>query len=146
MSQQTIGQNSRVTLHYSLAVEDGSVLDSSFDGEPVAFKMGDGTLIAGLEHAIIGLQTGDSQTIGIPAEFGYGFPDPAAIQHMPLSDFPPELTPKVREIISFTVANGEEIPGTVLEITDTEVKVDFNHPFAGHEITFTSKIIAVENS
>ncbi len=143
--KDSIGQQSRVTLRYSLAIEDGTVLDSNFDEEPLEFQMGDGSLIPGLEHALIGLKAGDKQTIAIPPEFGFGFPDPAAIQTMPLSDFPADMQPEVRQIIAFNMASGEEIPGTVLEVGEDSVKVDFNHPFAGHEVTFTTEIIAVIN-
>ncbi|MGV6858175.1 MAG: FKBP-type peptidyl-prolyl cis-trans isomerase [bacterium] len=142
---ESIGQTSKVTLHYSLAVEDGTVIDSNFDEEPLIHQMGDGSLIPGLEHALIGLKAGDHQTLAIPAEFGFGHPDPAAIQAMPLSDFPPDLQPEVRQIISFTLAGGEDVPGTVLEVSKDSVKVDFNHPLAGHEVTFKCHILAVEN-
>ena len=35
------------------------------------------------------------------------------------------------------------MPGVVVEIDDEHVMVDFNHPLAGHQITFAVKILDV---
>ncbi len=43
-----IQTNTRVTLNFSLSLEDGEEVDSNFGAEPVSFVMGDGSLIAGL--------------------------------------------------------------------------------------------------
>lgn len=139
-----IGQGSVVTLHYSLAMEDGSILDSTFEAAPITFTMGDGTMIEGLEAALYGMQVGDEQTVSIPPQVGFGFPDPEAVQIMPLDEFPADMTPEPGFILAFNMPNGEEIPGTILKVEDGSVHVDFNHPLAGHEVIFTAKIIDIE--
>jgi FKBP-type peptidyl-prolyl cis-trans isomerase SlpA len=98
--------------------------------------MGDGTLQPGLELALYGLKAGDRQTLNLMPEQAYGLRDPALIQHMPLTDFDTGFTPEVGQIIAFRLANGDEAPGAILGIEDGQVEVDFNHPLAGHEITF----------
>ncbi|MEJ2322958.1 MAG: L-threonylcarbamoyladenylate synthase [Gammaproteobacteria bacterium] len=40
---------SRVTMHFSLKLSDGLLVESSFDDEPLSFTVGDGTLDRGLE-------------------------------------------------------------------------------------------------
>ena len=32
-----------------------------------------------------------------------------------------------------------------VEVTDANVKVDFNHPLAGHEVIFTVRVVSVED-
>lgn len=139
-----IADGCKVTLHYALAMEDGSVIDSTFDGAPITFTMGDGTMISGLESALMGLKNDDSQSVSIPPQVGFGYPDPEAIQTMPLDEFPKDMAPEPGQIIAFNMPNGEEIPGTVLNVTDANVEVDFNHPLAGHEVIFTVKVVNVE--
>jgi predicted N-acetyltransferase YhbS len=39
--------------------------------------------------------------------------------------------------------NGDEAPGIVIDVDEGRVEVDFNHPLAGHEITFKVEILSV---
>ncbi len=112
----------------------------------MVFTLGDGTMIEGLELALLGLSPGDKQTLSIPPETGFGFPDPQAVQWMPLTDFPKKLKPEAGQIMNFTLPNGEEIPGAILELEKKRVKVDFNHPLAGLEVVFAVEIIKVKNN
>ncbi|MEJ1336292.1 MAG: FKBP-type peptidyl-prolyl cis-trans isomerase, partial [Candidatus Sedimenticola sp. (ex Thyasira tokunagai)] len=60
MSQQTptIAPGSTVTLHFSLALSDGTEAVSTFDEEPSTLTLGDGDLTEGLEQALYGLKAG----------------------------------------------------------------------------------------
>ncbi|HAD08273.1 MAG TPA: peptidylprolyl isomerase, partial [Porticoccaceae bacterium] len=42
---ETINSSSRVTMHFSLALGDGTLVDSNFEGQPASFTMGDGSLL-----------------------------------------------------------------------------------------------------
>ena len=39
-----------------------------------------------------------------------------------------------------------EIPGIINEITDTYVRMDFNHPMAGLDLFFSGKIVEVRDA
>ena len=54
MTNATIAKNSVVTLHYKLTLDDGSVADSSFGGDPLAYLHGHGNLVPGLERQLQG--------------------------------------------------------------------------------------------
>ncbi len=135
---------SRVTLHLSIRLEDGTEALSTFGEAPVTLQMGDGTLQPGLELAIYGLKAGDTQTLSLLPEQAYGLRDPAMIQHMPLTDFDGAFTPEKGQIVAFALPDGEEAPGMVRGVEDGQVEVDFNHPLAGHEISFTVEILSVD--
>ncbi len=132
-----------VRMHFSLALEDGTVMDATHDGEPMTFTLGDGTLIEGLELALIGLRAGDRQSLSIPPETGFGYPDPDNIHEMPLSEFSQELQPEAGLIMSFNTPDGDEVPATILAVEGDRVRVDFNHPLAGHEVVFSVEILDV---
>ena len=138
-----IGAGSIVTLHLSLTLGDGVVAESTFDGEPHSFTMGDGSLLAGLELALYGLRAGDTQRLVLHPAQAYGLRDPAKRQQMPRSAFAPDLDLEPGLIIGFAGSQGEELPGTILAVTDSTVEVDFNHPLAGHAVTFEVEIIDV---
>jgi len=134
---------SRVTLHLSIRLEDGTEALSTFDEEPVELTLGDGTLQPGLELAIYGLSRGDRQTLNLLPEQAYGLRDPALIQEMPRTEFATDFEPQPGQIIAFSLPNDEEAAGSVVSVEEGRVEVDFNHPLAGHEITFTVEILDV---
>lgn len=137
---------SRVRLHLAIRLEDGTEAVSTFGEEPVDLQMGDGTLQPGLELALYGLKAGDTQTLDLLPEQAYGLRDPALIQHMPMTDFDGDFTPEVGQIIAFSLPNGEEAAGSILGLDEGQVEVDFNHPLAGHEITFEVEILSVSTA
>jgi FKBP-type peptidyl-prolyl cis-trans isomerase SlpA len=138
-----VSPGSTVTLHLSLTLEDGTVAESTFDGEPLTFTMGDGSLAAGLELALYGLYPGDTQRIELAPEQAFGRRDPASIHRMPRASFPADLSVAPGVIVGFETAQGEEVGGAVLSVDRDSVEVDFNHPLAGHTITFDAQIIDV---
>lgn len=139
-----IAPGSRVTLHYAITLEDGTVADSSYGTEPLQCVIGDGTLLSGLERALYGLTAGQHQRLRIPPAEGFGERDADNIHDLPRGDFAPEMQLAPGVIIGFATPSGAEVPGMVREVGDEMVKVDFNHPLAGHEITFDVDILAID--
>jgi len=145
-TENLIAPGSRVVMHYRLAMEDGSVVDSTWDDdEPIAFVIGDGTMAAGLDDALQGLKCGDHVTLHLAPDQAFGQKDTANIHAMPREEFDPQMPLEVGLVIGFTLPNGEELPGMVLEVEDESVLVDFNHPLSGHNIMFEVLILDVEN-
>lgn len=144
-TQQEITRGSRVTLHYTLTLENGTEADSSHGDEPLSLVIGDGSMLEGLEACLLGMRAGQQATFMVGPEQGFGFPDAEAVQVMPRDDFPDDmdLTPGV--IIGFTTPAGDEVPGTVTELDEARVTVDFNHPLAGHRLSFAVEILAVQS-
>jgi FKBP-type peptidyl-prolyl cis-trans isomerase SlpA len=138
-----IGVGSTVTLHLSLTLEDGTVAEETFSGEPHTFRMGDGSLVHGLELGLYGLKPGDTQRLRLDPEQAYGLRDPQQVHRLPRERFTDEIQPEPGLIIGFATPDGQEIPGAVLSVSDDSVEVDFNHPLAGHAITFDVEIIDV---
>jgi FKBP-type peptidyl-prolyl cis-trans isomerase SlpA len=134
---------SAVTLHLRILLEDGSEVLSTFDEDPVSLVMGDGTLQPGLELALYGLKANDTQTLNLMPDQAYGPRNPALIHHLPRSDFDTDFEPEAGQVIAFQLPDGEETAGIVLDVEEGQVEVDFNHPLAGHEITFSVEILEV---
>lgn len=144
MAESTrIGQESRVTLHFALKLEDGNVVDSTFDKQPASFKVGDGNLLPGFEQALFGLKTGDKRTLTILPEQGFGQPNPQNVQIMPRDQFQDmELAEGL--LVIFNDAAKTELPGVVKAFDEQQVTVDFNHPLAGKTLAFEVEIIDVQ--
>lgn len=145
VEQITIGPGSVVTMNFKLTFkEDGTVADATLPGEPMTFTMGDGSLIYGLEMAITGLKTGDHHRVELDPLNGFGFSDPENIHQMPRSEFADDLPVDPGTVISFSTPSGDEIPGTIREVNEDMVTVDFNHPLAGHDVIFDVEIVDIK--
>jgi len=136
---------SGVTMHFSLRLADGMLVESSFDDEPISFVLGDGTLDRGLELALLGLVAGDRQTLSLMPGQAYGMRDEALLQRVGKSLFPEDMLLEPGQIVGFSGEDGEDVAAAIIEIGDDDVQVDFNHPLAGREIEFEVHILAVEN-
>ncbi len=144
ISTITICPGSEVTMNFTLSLPDGTVADCTDENEPMTFTMGDGTLIEGLEMMLYGLKEGAKQCLSLAPVNAFGFPDEESIHMMPREEFDSSFKLEEGVIIEFTTPSGEAVPGTIKEITATEVKVDFNHPCAGFVVTFDVEILKIK--
>jgi FKBP-type peptidyl-prolyl cis-trans isomerase SlpA len=141
MSELTIGPGRKVTMHFAIKLEDGQIIDSNFDKNPVEFEVGDGNIPEGFESALTGLKVGEHVELTIAPERGFGQHNPSNIQRLKRSDFKDmDLEPGL--VVSFQEPGGE-IPGVIVEYDDKNVSVDFNHPLAGKTLTFEVKVLQV---
>ncbi|WP_444757564.1 FKBP-type peptidyl-prolyl cis-trans isomerase [Pseudomonas sp. A014] len=143
MTEIRIGQNTEVTLHFALHLENGDTVDSTFDKAPAVFKVGDGNLLPGFETALFGFKAGDERKLTIAPENAFGQPNPQNVQVMPRSQFDGmELSEGL--LVIFNDAANTELPGVVKAFDDNQVTIDFNHPLAGKTLNFEVKILDVK--
>lgn len=141
-----ISQGKQVTLHFALKLEDGQVVDSTFEAKPATLIIGDGNLPEGFEGFLIGLENGAKDSFVVPPEKAFAQPNPNNVQHMKRSDFGADIQLEEGMIVSFADANGAELPGVIKEVHDNLVIVDFNHPLAGKALTFDVEILEVADA
>ncbi len=91
MTALVIGEGTQVTLHFSLTLKNGHVVDSNFDQEPAQFVIGDGNLLEGFEKAILGLPAGVREVFTISPEDGFGQANPSNIQTFKRDQFDDDL-------------------------------------------------------
>lgn len=141
-----IDSGSRVTLHFSLSLEDGSVIDSNFDQGPATLSMGDGNLPPGFEEHLHGLQAGQEASFTVLPEKGFGQHNPSNIQMIKRNSFAADMALSEGLVVSFADANQGQLPGVIQAIGEDEVTVDFNHPLAGKTLVFKVAIVAVNKT
>ena len=135
-----INSDSRIMLHFSMSLEDGTEIESNFDDEAIEFAIGDGSLTSGMEDALIGKAIGETVNVTLSPDVAFGMPDENNIHQLPIADFPDDMPPEVNQVIAFDGPDDTEIMGTIVAINNDEVDVDFSHPLAGRTINFTAKI------
>jgi FKBP-type peptidyl-prolyl cis-trans isomerase SlyD len=134
-----------VVLEYELSV-DGKPYESSAEGGPIEFLLGRGTLIPGLEHELYGMEIGDSKNVDVTAANAYGAVDPEAFLEVPRDQFPDDIPMEVGIDLHVRDAEGDMMNATISEVTDSYVKLDFNHPLAGKDLSFKVKVVDLRNA
>jgi peptidylprolyl isomerase len=130
-----------VRVHYTGTLKDGTRFDSSEDRDPLEFKVGEGDVISGFEKAIVDLEPGGTTTVTVPVVEAYGPRNPQLVHSVSLSDF--DDTPYLGGIITLVAPDGTEMQAQIIEIEGDDVKLDFNHPLAGEDLTFDIQLVEI---
>jgi len=130
-----------VKVHYTGRFEDGKVFDTSkTDGrEPLDVVLGQGMLIPGFENGLIGMMVGESKTIEIEPQDGYGNRIDELTNEVPKSHVPEGV--KVDDMLTGQSQQGP-INVRVAEVKEETVVLDANHPLAGKRLIFDLEVVS----
>ena len=140
-----IADGHAVTIHYRLTLDDGSIADESFGGEPLVYLHGAQNIVPGLERQLAGKKVGDKFEVTVPANEGYGEYDPTAEQTVPKSSFPPNVELKPGASFQTRGRNGP-VPVWIRALKGDQVIVTGNHPMAGQRLNFSVEILDVRRA
>lgn len=142
MTQAKAGDTIRI--HYTGTLTLGEVFDSSEGRDPLEFTLGSGMIIKGLDQAIYGMIVGEKKVAVIAAADAYGDMNPDARQAVPRSEFPDDIPAEVGTQLQMQSPEGQVIPVTITEVSDTEITLDANHMLAGKDLTFDFEITGID--
>lgn len=132
-----------VKVHYTGKLEDGTVFDSSVEDEPLEFTVGSGTLIPGFEQAVVGMAPGETKTEKIPADEAYGPYQEAMVMQIDRNYIPEDFEPEVGQHVEIQRPSGEVLEVTIIDITESAVTLDANHPLAGMDLIFEIELLEI---
>ena len=140
----TAKKGSTVKVHYTGTLKaDGSQFDSSEGREPLESTLGEGMVIAGFEKAVLGKSVGDTVTVEIPPEEGYGSPSPELVFQVRKEQLPPTVAVEIGMMLEIRTEDGQPAYVTVSEFDDEMVTLDGNHPLAGQTLVFDIEVVEV---
>jgi peptidylprolyl isomerase len=142
MSKAKAGDTVRI--NYTGTLNSGDQFDSSEGRDPLEFVVGSGQIIRGLDVAIPGMAVGDKKTVQVPCADAYGDRNPDARQAIPRSELPDDIPLEVGIQLQMQTPEGQVIPVTVAEVTETEITLDANHSLAGEDLTFAIEIMGID--
>lgn len=132
-----------VIVRYTGRIESGEVFDTNEGGPALELKAGAGQIIPGLDRALLGMAPGEKKSITLPPEQAYGKRDDALCRSLPRSEFPEDAPLHAGEVMALKTADGARVPVQVQSVDEREVVLDFNHPLAGHSLSFDIEVVAV---
>jgi FKBP-type peptidyl-prolyl cis-trans isomerase SlpA len=143
MPEETVSGDSHVTLHYRLALADGTTLVSTFDGNPATFQLGQGQLAEPFERCLAGLRPGARSAFELPPEAAFGPRHEHLVMRAPLSDIPPGVSARPGEVLELQSPQGQPLSARIVGVDAGSVVLDFNHPLAGRALVFEAEVLGI---
>ena len=142
---QQVRQDVVVTIDYELKV-NGEIVDTSQGSSPIQFIQGQQNIIPGLEKELYGMEVGDTKEVVVPPQEAYGEIDPDNFADIPRDQFPPDIPLEPGVELELTDEEGDLVNARIESVSDSTVRLDFNHPLAGEELYFWVKVIGLRKA
>lgn len=151
----TISDKKFVAVSYKLYVggedEKPELMEEATAENPLKFTFGLGMMLEKFEDNLKGLKVGDKFDFTIEPEEAYGEYIDENIVDLDKSIF--EVDGKFDSdtifegnVVPMMDNEGNRLNGTIIEVTDDKVKMDFNHPLAGETLHFAGEVLIVRDA
>ena len=148
-----IDKNKVVSLHYKLKKDNntGTLIEETYNGQAMTFLYGVGGMLPKFEAELAGLKVNDNFAFSVPAAEAYGDLDDQAVVDLDINIFKVDgkLDEKIIQIgamVPMKNTEGHRVDGLVKDITETNVKMDFNHPLAGQDLYFEGEVLELRDA
>ena len=138
--------NKVVTFNYILKDQEGTVLDSTVNKEPLIFMSGTSQILPKLEEELGEMLIGGKKNVKIVAAEAYGEYDEKAVQNIKKEQFPHDAKVEVGVRYVANSPEGGQMPFVITEVKEKDVTVDFNHPLAGKDLEFDVELIDIRDA
>lgn len=139
-----IKKGDKVKVEYEGKLEDGTVFDSSEKhGQPLEFEVGSGVVIKGFDDALEGMEKDEEKEVKLTPDKAYGDKRSDLVKQVPKERLPEGQEPKPGMMLIMNTPEGQQVPCTIKAVADDHIDVDFNHPLAGHTLSFKLKVVEI---
>jgi len=129
-------------VQYKLFSVDNRLLYES--EEPLTFTVGEDDILPAFEANLMGLSAGDKHRFTLSPEEAYGPYQEELVftlSRQQLMDDGEDIVPG--QTLTLFTPEGESILVTVLDVTDSTITVDANHPLAGQTLVYEVEVLNV---
>lgn len=96
-----------------------------------------------VEEALIGMTVGEKKTVTIKSDDAFGAYDAEQVSAVPRDQFPDDIDPQVGDNFELLNDDGDGMVVSVIDVNDTEVTLDANHPLAGEDLIFDVEMVEI---
>ena len=143
---EQVEEKDKVAIAYTGKLDDGTVFQTVTNEKPLEIVIGNLEAPPTLENALMGMKVGERKRIRIDPEESYGIRDKNLLQELTREHLGIDNNPKVGTILTLKVEkDGQEhqIPATIVEIKGDIITIDYNHPLAGHHLTYDLEVVKI---
>ena len=134
-----------VSMAYVLTVDGEEVSRASAD-DPLEYLHGAENVVPGLEAALEGKRVGEKLHVTVPPEDAYGEYDEEDVDEFDLDEIPGAENLEPGMVVEVEDEDGYIYVGTVQEVNEETVLVDFNPPLAGKTLTFDVEVLGLREA
>jgi peptidylprolyl isomerase len=141
-----IKKGDKVKIDYTGKLDDGTVFDSSTHGDhshPLEFEVGSGKVIPGFDNAVMGMKLDEEKDIVIEPKDAYGQPNKDLVKPIPKSQIPESDKIQKGMQLMMQTNTGQQLPVIVVDVDETNIMIDLNHPLAGKTLHFHIKVVEI---
>jgi peptidylprolyl isomerase len=100
-------------------------------------------VIRGVDDALTGMAPGQEKTVTIAAEEAYGPHRPELLHEVERAAIPPEVDLEIGQQLEGRDTSGQSLRLTVVDVADSMVTLDANHPLAGQDLRFDLQLVEI---
>jgi FKBP-type peptidyl-prolyl cis-trans isomerase 2 len=134
----------KIKIHFTGKLENGEVFESSFGKEPLEFKVGSGSVIQGIDEAVVGMKLDQEKMIHISSDKAYGAIEKELIISINKKDLPSKLDVKLNQQLIIPLDDGHPVKVRISKIDGDYIEFDGNHPLAGKNLIFDLKLVGID--
>ena len=138
-----IKEGIKVNILFEAKLETGETVLKTEEKQPFEVVVGDGNIPKSIEKNLIDMKVGETKTITLEPTEAFGPKRDDLIMDLPKEGFDPQVELEVGSIISMDSPEGKKFTGTILEVKDENISVDFNHPLADKNLIFTVTVVSI---
>ncbi|MGB3212360.1 MAG: peptidylprolyl isomerase [Desulforhopalus sp.] len=139
--------NDTVSIAFTGKLDNGEIFITTTEQEPLLTRIGNNDLPPTVEQAVLQMTVGESRKIRIPPEEGFGPRQKDLLQTLNNQKMVDKLQPKPGMVLSLKIEKDgveQQVPATVISVEGSEITVDYNHPLAGHHLTYELTLLNIQ--
>ena len=132
-------------IRYKGGISGQDIIDDRSQGEPLQIILGEGMVPRGIEEALFQMEVGETRTIVIPPEKGYGDYAEQLVSWYPRMVVPHGTELHVGQGVTWQNPSDfiNKRYGWIVEETEDNLRIDFNHPLAGETLEYTVEFVSL---
>ncbi len=135
-----------IAIDYELKDEDGHLMENTIETGPAEFLFGHSQLMPAVEEALADKESGAAVSVDLPPEQAFGERHDELVEKIDRNKFSKDMHLEVGHQFEIPGPNGQPIPVRVIDLTDSQVTFDRNHPLAGKSLNFSATVREVREA
>lgn len=132
-------------IRYKGGIQGQKIIDDRSEGEPLKIILGEGMIPRGIEEALLQMEVGETRTIVIPPDKGYGDYAEQLVNWYPRMVVPNGSQLHVGQGVTWQKPSDyiNKRVGWVVDENEDNLRIDFNHPLAGETMEYTVEFVSI---
>jgi FKBP-type peptidyl-prolyl cis-trans isomerase 2 len=143
---EIVKEGDKVQLICELKLEDGTICYKNEQEKPFVIIVGEGRFFPAIEKELKDMKQGETKTVTLEPKDAFGIHNNDLVAEIPKKNLSNNADLDIGSMIQMKTSSNKIIQGTVKEIKDDVLTVDFNHPLAGKKIVFSITVQSIEKS